>query len=337
MLLITSERFEEHVTPPGHPERMERAQVFTTVAGRWRQRGGQTLAPRAATREELARVHDQAYLDAIAATDGRAVRLDADTYTSPESVEIAALAAGAAVQAGEHALTRGEPAFALVRPPGHHAERDRAMGFCLYNNVAVAAAAARASGTARVAIVDIDVHHGNGSQWMFYDDPAVLYISSHQFPFYPGTGAADEIGTGQGKGFTVNVPLEAGATDADYQLAYAAIVLPVLDQFQPELTLVSAGFDAHEHDPLASMRMTAAGFGAIVGSLSHLARRHGALALVTEGGYDLGALEECLETSIAAVAADHASAVPGPAVAPAPRGERAVAAVRAALQAFWRF
>ena len=119
---------------------------------------------------------------------GRAVSLDADTFTSPESVEIAALAAGAAVQAAEHALTHGEPAFALVRPPGHHAERDRAMGFCLYNNVAVAAAAARARGTERVAIVDIDVHHGNGSQWMFYDDPAVLYVSSHQFPFYPGTG-----------------------------------------------------------------------------------------------------------------------------------------------------
>jgi len=227
MRLIASERFEEHVTPPGHPERMERARIFTAVAARWSKAGAVSVEPRPASREELARVHDEAYLDEIAATAGRAVRLDDDTYTSPESVEIAALAAGAAVQAAEHAMAHGEAACALVRPPGHHAERDRAMGFCLYNNIAVAAAAARARGTDRVAIVDIDVHHGNGSQWMFYDDPAVLYVSSHQYPFYPGTGAAHETGTGAGKGYTVNVPLEAGATDADYLLAYTAIVLPV--------------------------------------------------------------------------------------------------------------
>ena len=334
MFLITSERFEEHVTPPGHPERMERAQVFTRVAARAIRAGGRSIAPRPATREELARVHDEQYLDEIAGLAGRAVRLDADTYTSPESTEIAALAAGAAVQAADHALTTGEPAFALVRPPGHHAERDRAMGFCLYNNVAVAAAAARARGIARVAIVDIDVHHGNGSQWMFYDDPTVLYISSHQFPFYPGTGAASETGTGAGTGFTVNVPLEAGATDADYQLAYDTIVLPVLEQFQPGLTLVSAGFDAHEHDPLASMRMTAAGFGAIVTGLALVASRHGALALVTEGGYDLTALEASLHESL--IAAEATMPLPSSAVRPAPRGERAVAVVRAAQQGAWK-
>ena len=172
MLLICSRRFEEHVTPPGHPERLERAHVFNSVAQRWVQAGGRTAAARPATREELSRVHDPGYIDGIEGIAGRAVKIDEDTYTSPESVEIADLAAGGVVQAAEHALNSREPAFALVRPPGHHAERDRAMGFCLYNNVAVAAAAARARGVARVAIVDIDVHHGNGSQWMFYDDPS---------------------------------------------------------------------------------------------------------------------------------------------------------------------
>jgi len=336
MLLVTSERFEEHVTPPGHPERMERARVFTTVAERRIRAGARGLAPRPATREELARVHDADHLDALAAIAGRAVSLDADTYTSPESIEIAALAAGAAVQASEHALAHREAAFALVRPPGHHAERDRAMGFCFYNNIAVSAAAARAGGTSRVAIVDIDVHHGNGSQWMFYDDPNVLYISSHQYPFYPGTGAANETGTGAGKGFTVNIPLEAGATDADYVLAYDAIALPVLEQFKPELTLVSAGFDAHEHDPLASMRMTAEGYGAIVSRLALMARRHGALALITEGGYNLPALEACLEESLTAAESTESRPAPASALGPAPRGERAVAAVRAAQEGFWK-
>lgn len=338
MLLIASPRFEEHVTPPGHPERMERAGVFNAVAERWAHAGKTVRPPRSATREELSRVHDDGYLDRVASTAGRAVSFDADTFTSPESIEIAALAAGAAVQAAEHAVAHGEPAFALVRPPGHHAERDHAMGFCFYNNVAVAAAAARARGLDRVAIVDIDVHHGNGSQWMFYDDPSVLYVSSHQFPFYPGTGAAHETGTGPGKGFTVNVPLDAGATDADYQLAYTAIVLPVLEQFQPALTLVSAGFDAHERDPLASMRVTTAGFGWIVRHLAAVAARHGGLALVTEGGYDLGALEASLEESLAVLAgppegADRAAAAAGP----TPRGDRAIAAVRAAQQGLWRF
>ena len=258
MLLISSPRFQEHTTPPGHPERPERAEVFDQVAAAWRERGGRVVEPRAATREELLRVHDAAHVDAMEATSGRAVMLDADTFTSPESYEIALLAAGAAVQAAEYALDTKEPAFALVRPPGHHAERDKAMGFCLFNNIAVAAAAAVARGLSRVAVVDIDVHHGNGTQWMFYADPKVLYVSTHQSPFYPGTGATDETGTGAGKGFTFNVPLAAGATDADYAAAYRTIA-GVLEKYAPELLLVSAGFDAHADDPLASMRMTTAG------------------------------------------------------------------------------
>lgn len=341
MLLITTPRFEEHVTPPGHPESPERADVFSAVADNWVRRGGRAIDPRPATRIELGRVHEAAYLRRIEETAGQSVMLDADTFTSPESYEIALLAAGAAIQAADHALDHGDPAFALVRPPGHHAERDRAMGFCLYNNVAVAAAHALARGVGRVAIVDIDVHHGNGTQWMFYDDPRVLYVSTHQHPFYPGTGAADEVGADAGEGFTVNVPLEAGATDADYDLVHGDIVLPLLHRFAPGLTLISAGFDAHAHDPLASMRATTAGYASIVSGLRVIAERHGALAMVTEGGYDLPSLAECLTASLAVLASD----VPMPLAGTprsgdprqlAPRGQRAVEDVRVAQAQFWR-
>jgi acetoin utilization deacetylase AcuC-like enzyme len=298
MLLISSTRFAEHTTPPGHPERPERAEVFSEVAAAWREKGVRVIEPRPATREELIRVHDEAYVDAMARIAGRAAKLDPDTYTSPESYEIALLAAGAAVQAAEHAQDTREPACALVRPPGHHAERDAAMGFCLFNNVAVAAAAAIARGLPRVAVVDIDVHHGNGTQWMFYSDPRVLYVSTHQFPFYPGTGAADETGSGEGRGFTFNIPLAAGATDADYAAAYA-VAAARLEVFAPGLLLVSAGYDAHEDDPLASMRVSTEGYAAIVRALRDAARRAGCpIALVTEGGYDLAALRACLDGTL---------------------------------------
>jgi acetoin utilization deacetylase AcuC-like enzyme len=332
VLLITSPRFEEHVTPPGHPERMERAHVFDAAAERWRGRGVKAVAPRPARREELARVHTGAHLDAMAATAGRAVMLDEDTYTSPESYEIALLAAGAAVQAAQHAIASKEPAFALVRPPGHHAERDRAMGFCFFNNVAVAAAHALDAGLERVAVIDIDVHHGNGTQWIFYDEPRVLYVSTHEFPFYPGTGGAGETGTGAGAGFTVNVPLEAGATDADYDLVYRDVVVPVVEQFAPELVLVSAGFDAHERDPLASMRVTERGYGSIVRRLVGVAPG-GAIALVTEGGYELTALAACLDEAFAALQSPSSHHIP--ACGPAPRGERAIELVRAAQRDYW--
>ena len=318
---------------------MERAHVFDAVAATWVAGGVQTSDPRPVTREELLRVHARDYLDTIAEADGRAVMLDPDTFTSPESVEIAGLAAGATVQAAEHALDRNEPAFALVRPPGHHAERDRAMGFCLYNNVAVAAAHALAAGKSRIAVVDIDVHHGNGTQWMFYDDPRVLYFSTHQFPFYPGTGAADETGTGEGRGFTFNVPLEMGATDADYDLVYRTAIVPALREFGPDLVLVSAGFDAHERDPLASMRLSTAGYAAIVRQLV-ISAKNGAIAFVTEGGYDLSALAECLDASFAVISSpgeseEPSSVAPGQPRPNTTRAERALEAVRAAQKGFW--
>ena len=334
MLLIATSRFEAHNTPPGHPERPERADVFDLVVRDWRDRVSAVVEPRPATREELLRVHSAEHVRMISETSGRAAMLDADTFTSPESYDIALLAAGAAVQAAEHALDAKEVAFALVRPPGHHAERDRPMGFCLFNNVAVAAAAALARGLSRVAIVDIDVHHGNGTQWIFYDDPRVLYVSTHQFPFYPGTGAADEIGRGAGEGFTFNVPLEAGATDADYATAYLSIS-NVVEQYAPELLLISAGYDAHVDDPLASMRVTTAGYAAVVSLLKSAAARAGCpIALVTEGGYDLDALRGCLDASLQVLTSDKPIAIAGERHAAA-RAQRALELVRRAQAHFW--
>ncbi len=343
LILVASPRFAAHQTPPGHPESSARAGVMDQVADAWRERGGEVVAPRAATTEQLARVHDAEYLRTIAATAGRAVAFDPDTFTSPESTGIALLAAGAAIDAVERVMGGAGTAFALVRPPGHHAERARAMGFCLYNNIAVAAAHARTLGASRVAIVDYDVHHGNGTQHIFEDDPSVLYISTHEYPQYPGTGAADEVGRGRGLGFTVNLPLEAGAVDEDYRVVFDEVVLPVLRQFKPDVLLVSAGFDAHERDPLAGMRLTTEAFRAMTAALRNVAIEccAGRIALIAEGGYDLLALHECLTAAIDALAASPARPPVWPApssssVAPS-RGRHAAQAAMAALSQYWRF
>jgi acetoin utilization deacetylase AcuC-like enzyme len=340
VLLVHSERFVEHQTPPGHPERPERAEVLDAVASRWRARGLEIVAPREATHEQLARIHDEGYLRLIASTRGRAVKLDPDTYTSPESQEVALLAAGAALDAVERVMSGSRhAAVAMVRPPGHHAERDRAMGFCLYNNVAVAAAHARTLGADKVAIVDYDVHHGNGTQHLFEADPRVLYISTHQYPYYPGTGAATEIGAGAGQGFTVNLPLEAGAVAEDFQLAFATVILPVLRQFAPDLLLVSAGFDAHEDDPLGGLRLTADAFRAMTMELRAVAEEccRGRIVCVTEGGYDLRALAASLDATIDTLHGPLAPARwPASGVA-SDRGEMAVRQAVPALLPFWHF
>jgi acetoin utilization deacetylase AcuC-like enzyme len=355
LILISSDRFAEHHMPPGHPERSERAEVMQVVASRWRARGGEITAPHVATTEQLTRVHAAEYVAFIAETAGRAVALDPDTYTSPESHGVALLAAGAGIDAVELVMNperskdrtgggrpSGRPeinaALAMVRPPGHHAERGRAMGFCLFNNIAVAAAHARAQGAARVAIVDYDVHHGNGTQHMFEADPNVLYVSLHQFPFYPGTGAVDEIGSGAGKGFTVNLPLEVGSVDDDYHVAFSEIVVPVLRQYNPDLLLVSAGFDAHERDPLAGMRLTSVAFGAMTMELRGVAEEccEGRMVLMTEGGYDLRALTESLEAVVDSLAASSAEPKwPASGVA-SDRGRAAVNAAKRVLAPYWK-
>ena len=300
MRLYFTERVVDHLTPAGHPESPERGEVMRASVLRAGDLGVAIVEPRPASDDEIRRVHDAEHLAQLVAREGRATAIDSDTFTSPASVEVARLAAGAAIEAALHAWSQDACTLAIVRPPGQHAERAQAMGICLLSNVAIAAAALRAAGAARVAIVDLDVHHGNGTQWAFYSDPSVLVVNTHQFPFYPGTGAATETGHGAGVGFTLNAPLEAGATDADHALVWNEVIDPALAHFAPDVILVSAGFDGHQDDPLGSQRMTTAGYRAWLAALRSRAQVscRGRMAVVTEGGYDLQALRACLDATI---------------------------------------
>jgi acetoin utilization deacetylase AcuC-like enzyme len=251
----------------------------------------------------LARVHAPAYLDHLRELSAQgAGYLSLDTALNEHSWDSASLASGAAVAAVESALS-GEAAFSIARPPGHHAGRATGMGFCLLNHAAVAAGHARSREVGRIAILDWDVHHGNGTQDVFYEDGEVLYLSAHQSPFYPGTGRIEEMGEGEGRGLTVNVPLPAGSGESAYAAAFAGVFLPVLRQFEPALIVVSAGYDAHRNDPLGGMALEDASFGRFAATLASLAREVEAapLALVLEGGYNLGALTEGVAATIQGV------------------------------------
>jgi acetoin utilization deacetylase AcuC-like enzyme len=339
LTIIASSRFADHLTPPGHPERVERHTVMQVVAAEFQKSGGSVVEPRPANHAELIRIHDDSYITFIRETAGRAMALDPDTYTSPDTYDVACLAAGAAVLAVDHVLegSAGSRALALVRPPGHHAERNRAMGFCFFNNIAVAAAHARSRGLSRVAIVDYDVHHGNGTQSSFYSDPAVLFVSSHQYPYYPGTGAANEIGSEDGAGFTVNLPLAAGATDADYERAYDAIAWPILKSFKPQLILISAGFDAYKDDPLAGMRLEAECFGRLTARAAEIADEccEGRVVVVTEGGYHLKGIADSLRAVIAALGGERFDRRFAAAQGSASRADAAIAAVKPHLAKYW--
>lgn len=302
-LLLSDPRFLQHRPPAYHPERPERLEAAQAAIDRCTQKGlaFSPLAPRAATVEELERVHEPRFVTWLSTLRGKQTNIDADTYVGPASVETAELAAGGTVALVD-ALIDGpiRRGIVLARPPGHHARPGTAMGFCLYNNVAVAAAHARARGLSRVAIIDWDVHHGNGTQEIFYRDPGVLYLSTHQFPFYPGTGGVLERGEGDGVGYTVNVPLVAGGGDAVYRGAFERVILPVLDEYEPELVLVSAGFDAATRDPLAEMTVSSEGFGWMARALRQVADKsaQGRIAMLLEGGYDLVALESGLTAAV---------------------------------------
>jgi acetoin utilization deacetylase AcuC-like enzyme len=304
LAVLRSALFREHHAPHAHPECPERLIAaeagLTDALTAHPELAVIEVTARAATREELLRVHTAELLAELGAIRGRTGHLDGDTFFSENSLQAAEHAAGGAMALVDTLLEgRAHLGLGLVRPPGHHATRDQAMGFCLLNNVALAAAQALARGKSRVLIFDWDVHHGNGTQDIFYSDPRVLFCSSHQFPWYPGTGRHTEVGDGQGRGFTVNVPLSAGATDAVELAVLDRLLLPVIRQFKPELILVSAGYDAHRADPLGGLHFTDAGYGSLSRRLSAVASElQVPIALLLEGGYDLAALRGSLATTV---------------------------------------
>jgi len=293
-----------------HPESPDRLRVIYKMLGEKELEGlFLEIPPRGAKREEIETIHEPSYIDQVAATAGKPhVRLDPDTSTCPASYEAALWAVGGLLEAIDAVMEgRTESTFALVRPPGHHAEKARAMGFCLFNNVAIAARyAQKRHGLDRILIVDWDLHHGNGTQNAFYDGKEVLYFSTHQYPFYPGTGAANEFGRSEGEGYTVNIPLSMGCGDSEYAHIFNHILKPIALAYQPQIILVSAGFDIHFRDPLGSMRVTANGFARLMNILKDIARSacSGRIAVTLEGGYDLTALSESVRAVLLEMKAD---------------------------------
>lgn len=300
---LWDERFLLHNMGPWHPERPERLAAIREVLEH-RPIGKELirLEPRAASVEEIALIHDFEYVRKIEKTAGLEVQLDPDTSTSPESWDAARLAVGGLLNVVDAVWEKQvDNAFAFVRPPGHHAEKARAMGFCLFNNVAIAAEyLIRSKNCRRVAIMDFDVHHGNGTQWAFYDRSDVFYLSTHRYPFYPGTGSRREEGEGRGKGYTMNLTFGGGEGDEEYLKCFDQTVVPVLTDYCPDFLLVSAGYDAHRLDPLGGMNVSEDGFGGMSERLRQIAERscRGRTVFVLEGGYNLEGLATSVESSL---------------------------------------
>jgi acetoin utilization deacetylase AcuC-like enzyme len=308
--LVCDPRYLDHDMGAGHPESPGRLRAIMQQLG---QSGTAArlvkIEPREAEDEWITEIHTPSYLAMLkshAPTSGR-VSLDPDTSMSPSSLTAAYLAAGGALAAVDAIMKQQvDHVFCAVRPPGHHAEAGRAMGFCLLNNVAIAARYVQKKyGLTRVLIIDWDVHHGNGTQHSFEDDPSVLFFSTHQYPHYPGTGCATERGRGAGDGLTINVPMEPGEGDEEYRAVFQKLLVPAADAFRPDFVIISAGFDAHKDDPLANMELTEAGYADLTGIVAGIAKRHagGRILSSLEGGYHLTSLAASVDRHIQALLA----------------------------------
>jgi acetoin utilization deacetylase AcuC-like enzyme len=290
--------FLRHNPGPWHPESPKRLAAVKDIIDQSRLEKVEIEA-RPAVKEELCLVHTSEYVDYILNLEiDELTHLDLDTAISPYSMAAALKAVGGVLEATDRVM-KGEikKVFCAIRPPGHHAEPDKAMGFCIFNNVAIGAAyALKRHGLKRIAIVDWDLHHGNGTQDAFYESCEVLYVSLHQFPFYPGTGSEIEKGEGAGLGYTINIPLVPGSSDVDFRQAFDEIVMPALTNYEPELLYISAGFDSHRDDPLGSLYLTSEFYGEMTAYLKQIADKFcgGKIISVLEGGYSLGALKESL-------------------------------------------
>ncbi len=300
-----------HETGSFHPESPQRLEViYSMLEDNGVRRLYEQCSMRKAELHEITLIHSASHFERVAATAGVPQSyLDADTQTSEDSFDAALYAAGAVLDGIDLVISgKMRNIFALVRPPGHHAERDRAMGFCLFNSIAIGAQyAIKKHALERVLIVDWDLHHGNGTQHSFYDDQRVLYFSTHQYPFYPGSGDFQETGTGIGRGFSVNVPLGMGCGDNDFYTIFKEVLEPIADLYRPQLVLVSAGFDTHFDDPLGGMKMTPDGYAALAGLVQQIANRHaeGRLLLTLEGGYSLSGLRDSVRAVIEQLAGKH--------------------------------
>jgi acetoin utilization deacetylase AcuC-like enzyme len=293
--IVKDDIYLQHITDEYHPENPKRLEYIYTMLEALDQTGLAYISPRMATHDEIALNHEPSYIESIAQTSGKAqTHLDGDTVASHKTYEAACVAVGGVLELADAIQSsRVRTGFALVRPPGHHAERSKAMGFCIFNNIAVAARyLEQRYNLKNILIVDFDLHHGNGTQHSFYNDKSILYFSTHQHPCYPGTGWYEEIGEGKGTGYTINIPMSYGMGDEDYLYAFRDVLVPVAEAYVPDFILVSAGFDTYYNDPLGGMAVTETGFAAMSRMLLDIAEKHcgGKALFVLEGGYDLKGL-----------------------------------------------